>query len=118
MAARMPSCSNRCSSVRSSCLVFVISLIALNISTELTIGNSLRSPCERQPGVLDVGQRDTLLDSMYGADDDTLRSFRSFHAEDLDFLAAVERRAQNARPLAHEPPPIGRPMQRALDPRR
>src|SRR5665213_2970637 len=118
MAARMPSCSSKCSSVRSSCLVFVISLIALNMSTELTIGDSLRSPSECQPGVFDVGQRDTLFDTMCGADDHCFRTVQSFHAEDLDFRTALQGGAQHTRPLSHKPTPVGRLVQRPLDPRR
>ena len=114
-AARMPSCSSTCSSVRSSCFVFVISLIALRMSTELTIRDSLRLPCERQPSVLDVGQRDTLLDSLCGADHDASPLRPSFHAEDLDLFATVERRAEHARPLSHESSPVGDRPQRPLD---
>ena len=69
-AARMPSCSSPCSS-RSIELLRVRELFdrAQHVDGADHLGlPSLTS--ERQPSVLDVGQRDTLLDSLCGADDD------------------------------------------------
>src|SRR6476469_395857 len=118
MAARKPSCSSRCSSLRSSCFVFVSSLIALNMSIELTNSDSLRLPSERQPSVLYIGQRNTLFGSMSGADNDALRTGHTFDAQNLDLFAAMECGAEHTRSLSHEPTPVSDPMQRPLDPGR
>src|SRR5215207_10175000 len=110
----MPSWSRPCSSVRSSCFVFVSSRIAVKISAEPTIQDSpncvrLTLPVERESRFAHVGQRDSLLDALRVAYDGDLAALLALHPHDLDLRPpAGKGLTLHRRPASHVSPPLAR----------